>query len=124
MHVIEKLKLAIRSSHQRMRLERLLNVEKSEPLTGEIKDRLLKSRKRLTEAMLKNWSDAQIIEKERLLTQRLQKDAERSCRTVEKSLKGLNDGSPQNEEGLGSQEVVQRGLEGRPHWEKMRPKKG
>ena len=123
MHVIEKLKLAIRSSHQRMRLERLLNVEKSEPLTGEIKDRLLKSRKRLTEAMLKNWSDAQITEKERLLTQRLQKDAERLCLTAEKSQKGLSDGSPQNEEGLGPQEMVQGGLEGRPHWEKMRPKK-
>jgi hypothetical protein len=74
--------------------------------------------------MLKNWSDAQITEKERLLTQRLQKDAERLCLIAERSQRGLSDGSPQNEEGISSQKVVQRGLEGRPHWEKMRSKKG
>jgi len=106
MHVIEKLKLAIRFSHQRMRLEQSLNVEKSEPKTGEIKDRLLKSRKRLTEAMLKNWSDAQITAKERVLTQRLRRDAARLCKTDVSPQKGINDGSPENEEGLGSKKVV------------------
>ena len=123
MHVIEKLKLAIRSSHQRMHLERLLNAEKSELLTGEIKDRLLKSQKRLTEAMLKHWSDAQITEREKALTQRLQKDAARLCEIDVSLQKGRNDGSPENEEGLGSKEVVQGRLEGRPDWGKMRPKK-
>ena len=74
MRAIEKLKLDIKFFHQRMLQEPLLNAEKLEQPTGEIKDRLLQSRKRLQEAMAKNWSDAQIIEKEKARIQTLPKD--------------------------------------------------
>lgn len=106
MLVTEKLKLDIRCFHQRMHLERLLNAEKSELKTGEIKDRLLASRKRLTEAMAKHWSDAQITAKEKALTQMLQKDAARLCGTDESLQKGLNNGSPENKKGISLKKMV------------------
>ena len=88
MLVTEKLKLAIRSSHQRMRLERLLSAEKSEQLTTEnlknVKNRLLESRERLEEAMARHWNVQRIEEKERVLKKMLQEAAEKSCRIDEK----------------------------------------
>lgn len=123
MLVTEKLKRDIKFFHLRMRLEQSLNVEKSEPLIGEIKDRLLKSRERLEEAMSQIWSEQQILEREKAIIQMLQKGAEKSCLIDEKLPEEHNHGGAKNKKGTGSKKMVQGRLERRQNWQALRPKK-